>query len=56
MEGHDMIRVVIADDHHLVRQGIRALLEKAGDIEIVGKRPMARRPSNWSSASCPTCW
>ncbi|MEI8189805.1 MAG: response regulator transcription factor [candidate division NC10 bacterium] len=35
MEGHDMIRVVIADDHHLVRQGIRALLEKAGDIEIV---------------------
>ena len=32
-----MIRVVIADDHHLVRQGIRALLEKAGDIEIVGE-------------------
>jgi len=32
-----MIRVVIADDHHLVRQGIRALLEKAGDIEVVGE-------------------
>ncbi len=32
-----MIRAVIADDHHLVRQGIRALLEKAGDIEVVGE-------------------
>lgn len=32
-----MIRVVVADDHHLVRQGIRALLEKASDIEVVGE-------------------
>ncbi|MBN1995030.1 MAG: response regulator transcription factor [Anaerolineae bacterium] len=30
-----MIRVILADDHHLVRQGIRALLEKANDINIV---------------------
>jgi len=29
--------VVVADDHHLVRQGIRALLEKASDIEVVGE-------------------
>ncbi len=32
-----MIRVVIADDHFLIRAGIRALLEKAGDIEVVGE-------------------
>ena len=32
-----MIRVVIADDHHLVRQGLRALLERASDIEVVGE-------------------
>jgi DNA-binding NarL/FixJ family response regulator len=32
-----VIRVVIADDHHLVRQGIRALLDKADDIEVVGE-------------------
>jgi two-component system, NarL family, response regulator NreC len=32
-----MIRVVIADDHHLVREGIRALLEKTSDIEVVGE-------------------
>jgi DNA-binding NarL/FixJ family response regulator len=32
-----MIRVVIADDHELVRQGIRALLERADDIVVVGE-------------------
>ena len=32
-----MIDVVIADDHHLVRQGIRALLDKADDINVVGE-------------------
>jgi DNA-binding NarL/FixJ family response regulator len=32
-----MIRVIVADDHHLVRQGICALLEKAPDMEVVGQ-------------------
>jgi len=32
-----MIRVIVADDHHLVRQGIRALLEKARDIQVIGE-------------------
>jgi len=32
-----MIRVIIADDHHLVRRGVRALLDKASDIEVVGE-------------------
>ena len=32
-----MIRVILADDHHLVRQGIRALLEKVADIKVVGE-------------------
>lgn len=31
-----MINVIIADDHNLVREGIRALLEKAEDITVVG--------------------
>ena len=37
MQREPVIRVVVADDHHLVRQGIRALLEKANDIEVVGE-------------------
>jgi DNA-binding NarL/FixJ family response regulator len=32
-----MIRVLIVEDHSLVRAGIRALLEKAGDIHILGE-------------------
>lgn len=30
-----MIRVVIADDHHLVRSGLEALLSDAADIDLV---------------------
>lgn len=32
-----MIRVVIADDHPVVRAGVRALLEGEADIEVVGE-------------------
>jgi two-component system, NarL family, response regulator YdfI len=32
-----VIRVVIADDHMLVREGLRTILELAGDIELVGE-------------------
>jgi DNA-binding NarL/FixJ family response regulator len=33
----DRIRVYLLDDHEVVRQGLRALLEGAGDIEVVGE-------------------
>lgn len=32
-----MIRVLIAEDHLLVREGIRALLERSGDIHVMGE-------------------
>lgn len=32
-----MIRIVLADDHQVVRQGLRALLESEPDIRIVGE-------------------
>src|SRR6188472_314066 len=32
-----MIRVFLLDDHEVVRQGLRSLLEGAGDIEVVGE-------------------
>ncbi|KAB1652733.1 response regulator transcription factor [Pseudoclavibacter chungangensis] len=32
-----MIRVLLADDHATVRSGVRLLLERAGDIEVVGE-------------------
>ncbi len=36
------IKVVIADDHSLVRQGLRRYLEMAGDIEVVGEAANGR--------------
>lgn len=30
------IRVVLVDDHHVVRQGLRAFLDVQGDIEVIG--------------------
>jgi DNA-binding NarL/FixJ family response regulator len=32
-----MIRIVVAEDHHLVRQGIVKLLESASDLQVVGE-------------------
>jgi DNA-binding NarL/FixJ family response regulator len=31
----DRLRVVIAEDHYLVREGVRRALEESGDIEVV---------------------
>lgn len=33
----EKIRVLLADDHHMVRAGIRQLLEGAGDIQIIAE-------------------
>jgi DNA-binding NarL/FixJ family response regulator len=33
----EQIRVLLADDHHMVRAGIRELLEGAGDIQVVAE-------------------
>ena len=59
------IRVFLLDDHEVVRQGLRALLESAGDIEVVGESGLgqSRRPpgsrrcgptSRCSTPGCPT--
>src|SRR5438876_10069853 len=44
-EGMDMekIRVLLADDHTVVRQGLRALLAAEGDMEIVGEAENGRQ-------------
>jgi len=37
------IRVLLADDHPIVREGLRSLLEKEDDIEIVGEAEEGRK-------------
>lgn len=37
MSAHSRIRVLVADDHTLLRQGVRALLEREADIKVIGE-------------------
>lgn len=37
------IRVLLADDHHLVRTGFRVILETEDDIEVVGEASDGRQ-------------
>ncbi|MEJ2069777.1 MAG: response regulator transcription factor [Syntrophobacterales bacterium] len=37
------IRIIIADDHQIVRQGLKLLLEKESDMEVVGEAEDGRR-------------
>lgn len=37
-----MITVYLLDDHEVVRKGLRALLERAGDITVVGESGSAQ--------------
>ncbi|MBU3061408.1 response regulator transcription factor [Nocardia sp. NEAU-G5] len=36
-----MIRLLLADDHAIVRAGLRALLDSAADVEVLGEAPTA---------------
>ena len=47
------IRVILADDHALVRQGIRALLEKLIDIEVIGEALDGREALELSKTTQP---
>lgn len=47
------IRVVLADDHALVRAGIRALLEKLPGIEVVGEANNGREALELIKSSSP---
>src|SRR6476660_9118351 len=38
----DMIRVVLADDHAVVRAGLKAVLGTAKDIEVIGEAKNGR--------------
>ncbi len=50
------ISVIVADDHPVFRQGLRALLEGVPDIELIGEAADGRGRSRWrSSASRPWC-
>ncbi len=42
-----MIRVLVVDDHPVVRAGLRAVLEASGDIQVVGEAAEGKRRCVW---------
>ena len=48
-----LIRILLADDHALVRQGIRSLLEKLKDIEVIGEVSDGRQALELSKTLSP---
>ena len=50
------IRVLIADDHPLFRDGLTALLTDGPDTELAGRPPAAPKPSTWPWRPSPTWW
>jgi len=47
------IRVLLVDDHAIVREGLRALLETAEDIEIVGEAENGEQAVEAAKTLCP---
>jgi two-component system response regulator NreC len=49
----DVIRVLLADDHAVVRAGLRAVLSAARDIEIVGEASTGRQAVDLTKSETP---
>jgi DNA-binding NarL/FixJ family response regulator len=47
MEGSEPIRVLVVDDHRVVREGLRSYLELVDDIEMVGEATNGRAALDW---------
>jgi DNA-binding NarL/FixJ family response regulator len=50
----NMTRVLLADDHALVRAGIRALLEKIPNVEVVGEAGTGREALELARSKLPS--
>ncbi|HSL46101.1 MAG TPA: response regulator transcription factor [Anaerolineales bacterium] len=48
-----MITVLLADDHRMVRDGLRYILEAAGDIEIIALASNGKEAVAQALANCP---
>jgi NarL family two-component system response regulator LiaR len=53
MEAPTLIRVLIVDDHAIVRRGLRGLLEIVDDIEVVGEAADGEQAVRLAAAKAP---
>ena len=50
------LRVLVADDHPVYRDGLAMLLGSAPGLLVVGTAPDGSRRWRWRSRSTPTSW
>jgi len=50
------IRILLADDHPVLRSGLDALLSLEDGLQVVGQASRARRRSRRRACSAPTWW
>jgi two-component system response regulator NreC len=48
-----MIRVIIAEDHNLVREGIRMILEQSGEVQVLGEAATGQEAIELTEAHTP---
>ena len=51
-----MIRVLLVDDHELMREGLRSILEREDDVEVVGEASSGRDGASSSRARSRRTW
>ena len=49
----EMIKVLIVDDHKLIRDGIQSMLESTADIEVIGSAPSGEDAINKAREARP---
>ena len=52
MTAKETIRVLVVEDHHVVRQGLVALLNVADGLEVVGEAADGRAGAHISNTRC----
>jgi DNA-binding NarL/FixJ family response regulator len=53
MKEHEMITVLLVDDHPVLRTGLRTLLQQSGDIEVIGEAGEGWEAVEMASALSP---
>ncbi|CAM5389509.1 hypothetical protein SGRIM128S_03586 [Streptomyces griseomycini] len=53
--GSAAVRILVCDDHVVVRAGLLALLDSAPGIEVAGEAAPGRRPWRWPPG-CGRTW
>ena len=47
------VRIILADDHSMMRDGLRAILDKEGDFEVVGEAKTGREAITLATTQSP---